>query len=166
MGTSMHKPELNDSDGPIWFYHKGLKFSEIEHTNGGLRLGTSAAEIFIKRHPEFEEQWELSWEVHHSNGLVTGTIALDTETLFLVFGPSNQNKTVLSHKELTERVGADFFIPGVACRWRDYVTLPNIGTGIANDSNVSILITPKIQKAVKQFVQGARTRKSTRSAQA
>ncbi len=135
---------------PIWWHRHGEKMrfvrSEFE---GELLIQGSAAEVKISRDPE-KQRWNVDWKVTHTkNCYAQGRTEWQDEEFDGAFGLVDSEHLHGSH--VLARFGGDSAEQGGYIRWRNFLNIPNPGTGHDYDPNVSILLTEEMAKEATKF---------------
>lgn len=155
-------PKLMIFGRPVWFnrYGDGLR---VTYQDGSLlKISSNSVEITIRMSGHGNGLWRVGWTLKHGALFrVEGVLHVSSELLAAMFGRgqlSRQTRATLVNERLTRATGAFYVMPGVCCRWRQYVTFPNVGTGLANDSNVSIECDRTIVRAVRAQIRNRERR--------
>lgn len=155
--THSKRPELTISGTPCWWNPPGAKFFrasiyENDSPERMLILATEKGSCTITKDPNIAaEGWIIvSKIIHTPESWSECRIWMHERDLKVAFDLSDEHTCEVG-QDLIDRFGADFAHYGRYIRWGDFLNLPGPGTGRPGDANLSIFITGRIQKAIKNF---------------
>lgn len=144
-------PELTPPlyEHPTWWHPRGSKMRVIPgEFEGELLIQSSAAKLKISRDPE-KQRWNVDWKIRHTKNCYSqGRTEWQDDEFDGAFGLTDSEHLHGGH--VLKRFGGDSAEQGGYIRWKNFLNIPNPGTGHDYDPNVSLLLKKEIiEEAIK-----------------
>jgi hypothetical protein len=141
-----------DTEKPEWFHPGGLAMQFVERNERRMIFASRWSSLKVLVLPEDKELFAVRWNVKHgSNEFVDGTVFFSNELLKMAFGLAPAVVTPC-RRAFVERYGADYAVQGRCVKRGPHLNIPGPGTGCSGDPNISILLTPEIQREAALFL--------------
>lgn len=149
--TGKKIPELAPPlyEHPSWWHPRGAKMQVApSEFDGELLIQASAARVKISRDPE-KQRWNVDWKIKHTKNCYSqGRTEWQDDEFDGAFGLRDSEHFHGGH--VLARFGGDSAEQGGYIRWKNFLNIPNPGTGHDYDPNVSVLLNQGlIDEAIK-----------------
>lgn len=138
---------------PDWWMRKGYQIDAIPEGTDQLQLVSGKyAEMNISR--SAPNRWNITWNLEHGDGRVTGEIKMSDDELAGAFGltnfgfeaPEPMLPSILKNHHF------DVYMPGTYVRYGQYLNIPCPGTGMLGDPNFSICLDEQVMSAIAKLL--------------
>lgn len=143
---------------PDWWHVHGLKMEvspkEEDRTNKRLVIKGSAAEVVISRKDDYNNQreWFVDWKVVQSQQEFSSGRTIYRERELSAAFEIDTNDVGEFPADILDRFGGDSASQGKYIRYKNFLNIPNPGTGHDGDPNVSIEIDGNMKLGVSRLL--------------
>jgi len=130
---------------------KLVSFSQI---SSRLTIEGLKAQLQIMRLATHESGWRVDWKIQHPpneyQAHVVGRVLLNSKELSAAFDLSDGPNYF--KRDLHGGYKAESGKPGKYIRWKNYLNIPDPGTGFNGSPSISIYITKEMQSSVSKLI--------------
>ncbi len=163
------KPKLMPGGMPDWFNRNGVKTDSIRRSPGFVSFANRStlsdegpAKMTVNKLHNCED-YRIDYRLEHGTGDTEGSVRFSKEMLEVAFGIIKPSTALFTNSRFPPialfvnscflgKYGGDAAILGGFIKWKNYLNVPMPGTGADGDPNISIEVTPRIRKAIKDFL--------------